>query len=63
MAASMSYEEILAELSALTARMERGELPLATLLEEYNRGVELIKKAEKLLDKAEKKLPQTEVQG
>ena len=60
MAAVMSYEEIMAELTALTARMERGELPLAALLEEYNRGVELIKKAEKLLEKAEKKLPQTE---
>lgn len=60
MAAAMSYEAIMAELSALTARMERGDLPLAQLLDEYNRGVELIKKAEKLLDKAEKKLPQTE---
>ena len=60
MAAAMSYEEIMAELSALTARMDRGELPLSTLLDEYNHGVDLIKKAEKLLEKAEKKLPKTE---
>jgi len=37
-----SYEEALAELDALVASMEAGNLPLDRMLESYRRGAELL---------------------
>ncbi len=41
-AAPASFEEALAELEALVARMEDGELPLEESLKAYRRGAELL---------------------
>ena len=37
-----SYEDALAELDALVASMEAGQLPLDRMLESYRRGAELL---------------------
>jgi len=37
-----SYEDALAELDALVASMEAGQLPLDRMLETYRRGAELL---------------------
>ena len=37
-----SYEDALAELDALVASMEAGQLPLEHMLESYRRGAELL---------------------
>ena len=37
-----SYEDALAELDALVAAMEGGQLPLDRMLESYRRGAELL---------------------
>jgi exodeoxyribonuclease VII small subunit len=42
-AAPVSYEAALQELEQLVARLESGELPLAQLLTQYQRGAELLK--------------------
>ena len=42
-AAPLSYEAALQELELLVARLESGELPLAQLLTQYQRGAELLK--------------------
>jgi exodeoxyribonuclease VII small subunit len=42
-AAPASYEAALQELELLVARLESGELPLAQLLTQYQRGAELLK--------------------
>lgn len=42
-AAPASYEAALQELEQLVARLESGELPLAQLLTQYQRGAELLK--------------------
>jgi exodeoxyribonuclease VII small subunit len=42
-AAPTSYEAALQELELLVARLESGELPLAQLLTQYQRGAELLK--------------------
>lgn len=42
-AAPASYEAALQELEQLVARLESGELPLAQLLSQYQRGAQLLK--------------------
>jgi exodeoxyribonuclease VII small subunit len=52
----LSFEQALAELEAIVAAMERGEVPLAESLEQYERGVQMIKRCRVLLAQAEKKI-------
>jgi len=42
-AAPASYEAALQELELLVSKLESGELPLAQLLTQYQRGAELLK--------------------
>jgi len=42
-AAPVSYEAALQELELLVSKLESGELPLAQLLTQYQRGAELLK--------------------
>jgi exodeoxyribonuclease VII small subunit len=42
-AAPATYEAALQELEHLVARLEAGDLPLAQLLSQYQRGAELLK--------------------
>ncbi len=54
--APKSFEQAVAELEALVANMETGELPLEASLISYQRGVELVKFAQEQLSAAETKL-------
>jgi exodeoxyribonuclease VII small subunit len=48
-----SFEEAMAELEELVARMESGELPLEASVAAYKRGSELVKFCTVQLDKVE----------
>lgn len=52
----MTFEQALAELEAIVAAMEQGEVPLAESLDQYERGVQIIKRCRGLLASAEKKI-------
>ncbi len=54
--APKSFEQAVAELEALVANMESGEMPLDASLASYQRGVELVKFAQEQLAAAEAKL-------
>lgn len=48
-----SFEEAMAELEQLVARMEAGELPLEAAVAAYQRGSELVKYCAAQLDKVD----------
>lgn len=48
-----SFEEAMAEMEQLVARMEAGELPLEASVEAYQRGSELVKYCAAQLDKVD----------
>jgi exodeoxyribonuclease VII small subunit len=48
-----SFEEAMAELEQLVARMEAGELPLEASVAAYKRGSELVKYCSAQLDKVD----------
>jgi len=51
-----TFEESLAELEAIMAELESGELPLDKMMERYERGVKALQLCRKVLDDAEKKI-------
>lgn len=53
---SASFEEAMAELEQLVAKMESGELPLETSLAAYQRGSELVKYCAAQLERVEKQV-------
>lgn len=55
-AAEPSFEDLYRELEAVTAELERGELPLARSLALYERGQELAAACRRLLDAAEQRV-------
>ena len=50
------FEESLAELEAIIAELESGELPLDKMMEQYEKGVKALELCRKVLDEAEKKI-------
>lgn len=48
-----SFEESLAELESIVARMEDGDVPLAELLDQFETGTKLLKVCEDRLKQAE----------
>jgi len=52
----LDFEKALAELEALVARMEKGDLPLEQALESFERGVELTRLCQSALKDAEQKV-------
>ncbi len=50
----LTFEEALAKLEAIVARMERGDLPLKDLMADYSEGVVLSKQCLQSLERAEK---------
>ena len=50
----LTFEEALAKLEAIVARMERGDLPLKDLRADYSEGVVLSKQCLQSLERAEK---------
>jgi exodeoxyribonuclease VII small subunit len=54
--ATPDFEASLAELEAIVARLEQGELPLEESLRQFERGVALTRACQKALGEAEKKI-------
>lgn len=54
--APANYEEALAELEALVAAMEGGQLPLDALLQNYRRGADLLNYCRERLDAVEQQV-------
>jgi exodeoxyribonuclease VII small subunit len=54
--APVDFEAALAELEAIVARLEQGELPLEESLRQFERGVELTRLCQKALGEAEQKI-------
>ena len=54
--ASAPFEEAMAELEQLVARMEAGELPLEASVAAYQRGTELVKHCAAQLERVERQV-------
>jgi len=52
----VSYEAAMAELEALVASMESGELPLEASLAAYRRGAELVRYCQQKLERVEQQV-------
>ena len=53
---SVSFEEALEKLESLVSSMESGDIPLATLVEKFEEGSNLVKLCEERLKQAELKI-------
>jgi exodeoxyribonuclease VII small subunit len=53
---SLSFEQILEQLSAVVAQLEDGELPLERALARFEQGVALSRMGSKRLDEAERRI-------
>jgi len=51
-----SFEKAIQELTEIVQRIEGGETPLQDSLEQYERGMALIKHCREILEKAEKRI-------
>lgn len=54
--AALGYEEALEALEAIIERIEQGEVGLEASLEEYRRGVQLVRRCEMVLEAAEQQV-------
>lgn len=52
----MTFEEAIKELGGIVQRIEQGEIPLQDSLEQYEKGMALIKHCKGILVKAEKRI-------
>ena len=52
----LSFEQAIKELTSIVGRIEQGEIPLADSLEQYEKGMALIKHCRDILQKAEKRI-------
>ena len=52
----MSFEEAIRELTDIVGKIEQGKIPLQDSLEQYERGMALIKHCRGILQKAEKRI-------
>ena len=52
----MSFEKTIAELESIVSKIEQGQIPLNDCLEQYERGMALIKHCRGMLEKAEKQI-------
>ncbi len=51
-----SFEEALENLEAIIDRIESGEIPLEQSIQEYEKGMKLIKQCREFLEKAEQRV-------
>jgi exodeoxyribonuclease VII small subunit len=51
-----SFEQAVAELEAIIARIESGEIGLETSIQEYERGVALVKRCREMLERVEQRV-------
>jgi exodeoxyribonuclease VII small subunit len=54
--AELSFEESIKELTNIVGRIEQGQIPLQDSLEQYEKGMALIKQCRTILEKAEKRI-------
>jgi len=52
----LSFEQAIKELTSIVEKIERGEIPLQDSLQQYERGMALIKHCRTILAKAEKRI-------
>jgi exodeoxyribonuclease VII small subunit len=52
----MSFEEAIKELTDIVSKIEQGKIPLQDSLEQYEKGMALIKHCKSILEKAEKRI-------
>jgi len=52
----MSFEEAIKELTGIVGKIEQGQIPLQDSLEQYERGMALIKHCRGILQQAEKRI-------
>ncbi len=59
----LSFEEAIKELTEIVDKIETGETPLQTSIEQYEKGMALIKHCRGILQAAEKKIEKVSQQG
>ncbi len=52
----LSFEEAIKELTSIVGKIEQGQIPLQDSLEQYEKGMALIKHCRGILQKAEKRI-------
>jgi exodeoxyribonuclease VII small subunit len=52
----LSFEEAIKELTSIVSKIEQGEIPLQDSLEQYEKGMALIKHCRGILQTAEKRI-------
>jgi exodeoxyribonuclease VII small subunit len=52
----MSFEDAIRELTDIVGKIEQGKIPLQDSLEQYEKGMALIKHCKSILEKAEKRI-------
>jgi len=52
----MSFEKTITELEGIVAQIEQGQIPLDDSLQQYERGMALIRHCREILEKAEKRI-------
>jgi exodeoxyribonuclease VII small subunit len=55
-AGKLSFEEAIKELTDIVGKIEQGEIPLKDSLEQYEKGMALIKQCRTILQKAEERI-------
>jgi len=53
---NLSFEDAIKELTDIVGKIEKGQIPLQNSLEQYERGMALIKHCQAILKKAEKRI-------
>ena len=53
---NLSFEEAIKELTSIVGKIEQGEIPLQDSLEQYEKGMSLIKHCRSILQQAEKRI-------
>ena len=59
----LSFEDAIKELTQIVDKIESGEVPLQTSIEQYEKGMALIKHCRGILQAAEKKIEKVSQQG
>ena len=52
----MSFEEAIKELTGIVGKIEQGQIPLQDSIEQYEKGMALIKHCKSILEEAEKRI-------
>jgi len=59
----LTFEEAIGQLKEIVGKIEQGEIPLQDSLEQYEKGMALIKHCRTILQKAEKRIEKISKEG